>query len=159
MIRWLKRLVLLVVLFLLVAQFFRPSRSNPPIDPEQEIGARLPVDAGVAAILERSCNDCHSNRTVWPWYSTVAPVSWFIARDVNEGREEMNLSEWGTFNARKVARRLEQLCTEVTDGEMPGIPYTLLHPEAKLTDTDIQTICSWAQTARKSVPAETGGTN
>lgn len=142
---WLKRSVLVLVAILIVIQAFRPSRNNPPIDPTREISAAMTVDPIVAGIFRRSCNDCHSNRTVWPAYSQVAPASWLVAYDVRKGREELNLSEWGSYSAAKKSKKLKEMCKEVTEGEMPGSLYTLMHPQAKLSSLDVQAICSWAQ--------------
>ncbi len=91
----LRRLVIGLVLLAVAIQLIRLSKTNPPEDPAQTIEAKLKVDPPVAAILQRGCQDCHSNRTVWPWYSNVAPVSWMVIHHVNEGRERMNFSEWG----------------------------------------------------------------
>ncbi len=113
----------------------------------------------VAAILDRSCSDCHSNRTVWPWYSAVAPVSWLVAYDVNHGRSELNFSEWGLINQKKNADTLEKICKEVQDKEMPGAFYPLLHPIAKLTDSDIQTVCGWTKSVQQDFTAETKPSN
>jgi len=152
---WLKRLLLALGVFLVLAQLVRPSRTNPPIDPNLEIQASTAVDPAIAEIFERSCNDCHSNRTVWTWYSQLAPVSWLLVYDVREGREELNFSEWGAYNARRQARLLTEICTEVTDGEMPGLPYSLAHPDAKLSAGDVQAICRWTESARQAAPVRT----
>src|SRR5579884_867516 len=88
---WLKRTILTLVVLFVAIQFVRPPRTNPPINPNLEISAVHPLAPEVESIFTRSCNDCHSNRTVWPWYSGVAPSSWLVAGDVNEGRSKMNL--------------------------------------------------------------------
>src|SRR3977135_1340040 len=109
--RW--RIIGLVLLTLvIVIQFIRPPKTNPPIDPAKELHA--PPE--VAAILARSCNDCHSSRTVWPWYSNVAPISWLLYSDVTSAREAMSFSEWRTYSARKQSNRLEKICEEVKKG-------------------------------------------
>src|SRR5215217_7072163 len=82
-------------------QFVRPARTNPPAEEARAIGAHLNVTPEVAGILDRSCNDCHSNLTRWPWYSNVAPVSWFVIDHVNVGRKEMNFSEWAQYTRRE----------------------------------------------------------
>src|SRR5467141_3929811 len=110
--------ITLVVLFLAI-QFVRPARTNPAVDESQTIFARTQMTSPVAAILDRSCRDCHSNKTVWPWYSNVAPVSWFVIGHVDDGRRMMNLSEWGRYDQRKQEKKLLQICDEVTDGAMP----------------------------------------
>jgi heme-binding protein len=110
---------------------------------------RLPdlADPKVNAVLDRSCGDCHSDHTRWPWYSRTAPVSWILYRDVSKGRAKLNFSQWqqkpGTTNARM------EICDAVTDGEMPLHGYTLLHPDAKLSQEDIELICNWAESEVK----------
>ena len=83
----------------------RPDRTNPPEDPSLTFASQQYVPATVSATLERACYDCHSNRTVWPWYSAIAPVSWLVADDVEEGRKHLNFSEWGTYTRKRQASR------------------------------------------------------
>ena len=85
------------VVILVLVQLIRPAHSNPPITAGETIQARLPIDPVVDSMLIRSCNDCHSNLTVWPWYTNVAPASWLIVSDVRRGRAELNFSEWGIY--------------------------------------------------------------
>ena len=117
------------------------------------IYAKMAVPPHVVSIFERACQDCHSSQTVWPWYSRVAPVSWLIASDVNRGRSELNLSEWGRYTPRRKDRKLKEMCDQVTSGKMPMKVYTLMHPKAKLTDPDRKAMCDWANAARKSLTA------
>src|SRR5579864_8992198 len=107
---WLKRLAIALLLVLVAVQIFQPARTNPQIDPKCEIHANLAVDPAVASVLQRSCNDCHSHRTVWPWYSHVAPVSWLVVSDVNQGRQRVNFSEWGSYTAGQRSKFLEAIC-------------------------------------------------
>jgi len=148
--RWF--LILLAVVFVAI-QFSRPARTNPPVNPAHSIEANLQVSPQVAAIFDRSCNDCHSNKTVWPWYTNVAPVSWFLVNHVNEGRRDMNLSEWGSYDKDKQSHRLRDICEQVQDGEMPLSTYTPLHPKAKLSAADVQTLCDWAKAERSRISA------
>src|SRR5437763_2204064 len=124
----LKALFFLFVLLFLAAQIIRPSRANPPVDESQAIQARTQMTPEVAAIFEHSCRDCHSNNTVWPWYTNVAPISWFIASHVNDGRHNLNLSEWGRLDRDKQDRKLRQICDEISDGVMPLSTYPPLPP-------------------------------
>lgn len=87
-------------------------------------------------IAQRACFDCHSNETVWPWYSRVAPVSWLVARDVNEGREKLNFSEWPPREQDEV----DELIEVVQEGEMPMPVYLPLHPEANLSVEEKQAL-------------------
>jgi hypothetical protein len=156
MLAWLKRLAVLLVFILVAIQFFQPPRTNPSIDPKRELSANRPVDAAVGAVLERSCNDCHSYRSVWPWYSHVAPVSWLVVSDVNRGRKALNFSEWAGYPPEVQQKQLSEICKEVSEGEMPGLPYTLLHPRAKVSTTDVTAICSWTRAAAQNILATTG---
>lgn len=142
---WLSRMLVVLVLFFAVSQFVRPSRTNPPIDPVREVHAVLPVDPAVASIFARSCNDCHSNRTVWPWYSQVAPISWLVAYDVRQGRRKMNFSEWNATGKEATQTLVKEICTDVTEGEMPGRGYSLLHSEARISQSDVQAVCGWSK--------------
>ena len=147
MLLWIKRVSLAAVIFLLVIQIFRPSTSNPPVDPKREIHANLAVDPAVATLLTRACNDCHSNRTVWPWYSHLAPASWLVVSDVNRGRKALNFSEWAGYRAEVQQKQLSEICNEVSEGEMPGVAYTLMHRHAKLGTDDVATICRWTRSS------------
>lgn len=131
----------LAVLFV-AAQAIVPAKTNPPIDPAKTLEAVRPDLTEAATVMERSCRDCHSNATTWPWYSSVAPVSWLVARDVNEGRKELNISEFGTYDARTQQHKLEEACDQVKEGEMPMWIYTIQHPDAKLQPGDVDRICA-----------------
>ncbi len=119
-------------------QLIPVDRTNPPV--EREIAAALPLKS----ILKRACYDCHSNETVWPWYSRVAPVSWLVAWDVKEGREELNFSTWNRYDAEQRGKKLRESWEEVEEGEMPPWFYVALHPEARLSDRDRQILRAWA---------------
>ena len=124
-------------------QFIRPARTNPPVDESRTISAHTRITPEVATILDRSCNDCHSNQTRWPWYSNVAPVSWFVVNHVNDGRREMNFSDWAQYSQDERERYLKKICLEVKQGAMPLRSYLRLHHEAKLSSDDLKTLCDW----------------
>jgi len=148
--RW--TLIVLVCAFV-VAQFFGPARTNPPAEASQSIESRLQVTPEVSAILDRSCNDCHSNKTRWPWYAHVAPVSWFVIDHVNEGRENVNFSEWSQYTPQNADGVLRQICREVRSGMMPLSSYTPLHPGSELSTEDRQKICAWTDAERARLSA------
>ena len=142
--RMILRRILLALLVLFGAiQLIRPARTNPPVDPAKTIEAALPVDPAMAAILDRSCKDCHSNRTVWPWYSNIAPVSWLLAHDVNEARSKMNLSEWTGYSRAEAQTLLMHMCEEVSGGDMPPWDYTAVHSGTALSPAEVKTLCDW----------------
>lgn len=126
-------------------QFVRPERHNPPVEAGRSLESHVAVPAEVGSVLERACMDCHSNRTRWPWYSNVAPASWFVADHVSEGRSELNFSDWARYDPSEMGEVLEQVCREVKGGAMPLASYVVLHPEAKLSDADVRTLCDWSR--------------
>jgi len=134
--------VVLACLFL-PAQLIGPAKTNPVRDQGLSLESQLHVDPNVASILDRSCNDCHSNKTRWPWYSSVAPVSWWVIGHVNDGRRDLNFSEWGNYDKRRQSRRLDQMCELAKSGAMPLESYTPMHSGSKLSGDDLRAFCVW----------------
>jgi len=139
-VKWL--LISLVCLFILI-QLKRPARTNPAVDESQTIEAHTQMTSQAKDILDRSCRDCHSHKTEWPWYTNVAPLSWWITDHVNTGRKDLNLSEWGKLDKDRQDKKLRQICDEVEDGAMPLSSYLPMHPKAKLSEQDKKTLCDW----------------
>ena len=127
---------------LVVAQFFRPEKANPPSEPASSFEAAVRPPHQVAAIVKRACRDCHSNETVWPWYSNVSPASWLVAQDVQEGRTHLNLSEWTRFGREKASSRIREMCEQVREGQMPPWYYRPLHPRAGLNQAEMDALCN-----------------
>jgi hypothetical protein len=140
----LKRIVLGLAIVFAGMQLVRPDRTNPPIDAAQSVQAVATVPPGVDAVLRRSCYDCHSSETRWPWYSGVAPLAWGVADHVKEGRATFNLSEWGSYPVRKRVAVLEKMCDEVREGGMPLKQYLWLHRDATLSEADWKSVCDWS---------------
>jgi hypothetical protein len=139
------RVALYVLLGLFLAiQLARPARSNPPEDATQTLEALLKPPAEVNAVLARACADCHSSRTRWPWYTNIAPVSWWTVNHVEEGRRELSFSTWGTYKPRRQAHKLEEICEQMKAGEMPMASYVRAHGDAKLSAADVTLVCDWA---------------
>ncbi|MBK7876346.1 MAG: heme-binding domain-containing protein [Planctomycetes bacterium] len=135
--RILKRLALsLLVLFGLI-QLKPVHRENPPVSSD------LVAPADVKAILRRACYDCHSNETNWPWYAYVAPVSWLVQHDVEEGRGELNFSIWGNYDAGRRLSKASSALEEIDEGRMPLAPYLALHADAKLSPEDVAALKKW----------------
>lgn len=142
-----------VIVVFLGMQAVQPERTNPPVDESKTIFAHVNVPPEVKTILERSCFDCHSNQTKWPWYSYIAPSSWLVAGDVKEGRSHLNLSQWGDYNDLKQIARLDQICQELLDDKMPIKPYRLMHPNAALSKAEVDLMCDWVETERDRLMA------
>jgi hypothetical protein len=109
------------------------------------------VDAAVVRLMERSCGSCHSERTEWPLYSYIAPISWLMEHDVEEARSHMNLSQWEEYSADDQTRLLTRIAAAVRSREMPLARYTRLHPEARLSDQEVDLIYLWARAERTRV--------
>jgi len=153
--RWV--LLVLVAGFLLL-QLANPARTNPPIVPGHDISATTNAPPPqIAALLHAACYDCHSYETKWPWYSHVAPMSWLIASDVKGGRRRVNFSDWPNDHPDWAARRWENISEQLDYKEMPPAKYTMMHPEARLTDVQRKELIRWADTMAAKLKA--AGTN
>lgn len=141
--RWIKATLVATGVTLAIIQIVRPSRTNPPEQPGRSIHLVASVDPAVRRVFERSCNDCHSNSTIWPWYSHVAPVSWIVAGDVHRGRRALNLSDWGGYTPKQQTELLQDMCEEVSQGEMPDALYVTMHGKARLNAAEKQQLCDW----------------
>lgn len=146
---WPKRIAVATVFLLMAIQLIPVNRSNPTVEPSRTISATLAMPDDVKVVFERSCNNCHSNETAWPWYSYVAPVSWIVAHDVHQARKVMNLSEWSTYSAQRKEDRLEEICEQVIKGDMPDRKYAIFHRKAKLTPQERDAVCQWSEDARQ----------
>lgn len=129
-------------------QFYRPDRTVPPIVEAQTLEASTQVPENVEQILTRSCNDCHTYKTNYPWYAQVAPASIFLANHINEGRQSLNLSVWNTYETNRKRRKLDQMCDQVTEREMPLPSYLWIHWSAKLSEEDIKVLCDWTESEK-----------
>jgi len=134
------------VIIFAAAQLVRPERANPTTDASRTIQAHVGTANGLVAVLDRACRDCHSNATVWPWYTQIAPASWLMAYGVTKGRKAVTFSEWAAYSAEQQRLLLAVSCDDARSGKMPG-PYTLLHPEARLSAQEVETICAAARQA------------
>ena len=137
-------ILLAIPVLLAGVQFVPVGRSNPAVESE------VPAPENVRAILRRACYDCHSNETVWPWYSRVAPVSWLLVRDVREGRKELNFSAWNRMPAPQQVKKQKKIWEEVAEGEMPPWLYIGIHRNAALSAEDRSALRSWTLAAGSS---------
>jgi len=134
-----------VVVLFAAAQLVRPERTNPPIDPARALQAQAGIKPQYVAVLDRACNDCHSNTTRWPWYTEIAPLSWIWAGGVKHGRKAVNFSEWAGYSPDQQKSLLTLSCQDAKQGRMPMGAYVSLHPEARLSAADIETLCTVAK--------------
>ncbi len=131
-----------VLAVLALIQVVRPPRGNPPV------AADLQASPEVKRVLRRACYDCHSNETIWPWYSHVAPVSWLVSYDVQAGRKALNFSDWGTLSAAEQAELRGEIAESIAEGEMPPWYYSPMHPDARLSPADVSLLDAWTGPSR-----------
>jgi hypothetical protein len=149
---WVKRGLMAVAAIFAAAQFFGPARTNPPTDSALHMYSQLKMTAEEQRVFRGACADCHSNDTVWPWYSRVAPVSWWTIDHVNHARSHMNVSEWGRFPPRTQAALLDEMCEQVREGAMPLPSYQPMHPAAQFTPEQRRAFCEWTAAMQPRVP-------
>lgn len=147
----------LTILFLVLVgiQFIQPSKDNQYADMRFDVGKVVHVPDSVERLLRRSCYDCHSNYTDYPWYSNIQPGGWLMDHDIKEGKSHLNFQEFalleprGNFATKQAYQRhlLEEVSEIVRSGEMPLKPYLWLHEEARLTEAERKTISDWARNA------------
>ncbi|MFP5261201.1 MAG: heme-binding domain-containing protein [Blastocatellia bacterium] len=152
MLKVLKWSAIVAAVIFAAAQFIRPAKTNPPVEEARTLQAHLKVPPQVDGVFRRACYDCHSNETTWPWYSNIAPASWFLTDHVDHGRRHLNFSDWAQPDRhaadKGAAAQLDEICKEVKGRGMPLRSYLILHPGAELSDEDIKVICDWAESER-----------
>jgi len=136
---------------IILMQAYPVERPAVSMDNPNDLIKSAEVPGDVAQLLRSACYDCHSNETVYPWYSYVAPVKWLVYRDTEEGRKELNFSDWGAMKKMDQATALDDISSEVEEGDMPMKIYPLMHPDAKLSDEDRQKIMDWADATMETL--------
>lgn len=129
---------------LLVIQAFQPARNKGSKTGPQDLAHTVPVPAGVQQLLNQACYDCHSNQTAYPWYSYLQPFAWWQKRHVTEGKQQLNFTTFGTYSHRRQASKLKAIAGTLNDGSMPLPSYTWVHPAARLSSAEKQTLAGWA---------------
>ncbi|MBP6756677.1 MAG: heme-binding domain-containing protein [Bacteroidia bacterium] len=152
----LKRIGIAFIVVFIVIQVFRINKTITPVNEQTDFMAVTQTNPEVATILKNACYDCHSNQPTYPWYTSVAPVSWWIKNHINEGSKHLNFSIWQTYTVKRKDHKLEECVEMIEEGEMPMNSYTWMHPEAKLTDAQKQLLIDWfkAEKAKLNYVAE-----
>lgn len=144
-----KKIAVVLLVVLVGMQFYRPEKNQAVGDYVAAFESETQPPVEVKNILKTACYDCHSANTEYPWYNNIAPVSYWLADHVNEGKEHLNFSDWENYTVKKKDHKLEELIEEVKEGKMPLNEYTWTHADAKLTQEQIAALVSWADEARK----------
>jgi Haem-binding domain len=141
-----KWIVLGGIAALILIQFIQPRRTNPPVVPSRSLEAHMDVPPDVQGMFKRSCYDCHSSATVWPWYSRVAPISWYVVHDVNEGRSHVNFQNWeAQVSPKEGLEHLGLSCKLVREGKMPPADYRTMHSGTDVSPQETSALCAWTQ--------------
>lgn len=151
--KFLRRLLLLLLLAFIVIQFFRPAKNKAASISKNDISTLYAVPADVQTILKTSCYDCHSNNTVYPWYAEVQPVAWWLNEHIVDGKKDLNFSEFASYRLRRQYRKLEEINELVKENEMPLESYLWVHKDAKLNEQQKLTLANWVAAVRDTLKA------
>lgn len=145
-----RKILLALLIAVLAIQFFQIDKSNPTVDTAVDFITMTQPPQQLAPLLKDVCYDCHSNQSTYPWYTYIQPVGWWVRKHILDAREELNFSSWGTYNARRVDKKLEEMAEEVQEGEMPLPSYTWMHAKARLSDAQRAEFADWVQSLRNA---------
>jgi len=149
-----KKIGVVLALALIVIQFFRPEKNITTQPATTHISKLYTVPADVEQILVNACYDCHSNNTVYPWYSNIQPVAWWLADHVKDGKKHLNFDTYTTYNLRRQYHKMEEVVEQVEANEMPMKSYKLAHSNARLTDAQKQLLITWANSVMNTMKAQ-----
>lgn len=138
-----KNILLTILILLILIQFIRVDQTNPESKVESNYFIVASVPTHVQSIMEESCFDCHSNQTIYPWYSKVAPASWFLNQHIKEGRKKINFSEWDVYSTEDQVKIMEECIEEIKENKMPLKSYVLIHSKAKLSNEEKDALIQW----------------
>lgn len=139
--------IVVIVLFVafIIAQFFRPNRAQTPVVESETLQSSVSVPEKVEKILARSCSDCHTNATNYPWYSKITPFNFFLDEHIEEGRRKLNFSVWNKFETSRKKRKFDEICEQVKENLMPLPSYLWIHRDARLSEEDKKVLCDWTE--------------
>ncbi|MDE3740719.1 heme-binding domain-containing protein [Maribacter polysaccharolyticus] len=144
----LKKIAVILLLVLVAMQFYRPVKNSSQENHVAQFIAETNPSKEVQGVLQNACYDCHSNNTDYPWYSMIAPVSYWLADHVEEGKEELNFSAWESYSDKRKSHKLEEVVEVIEAGEMPLKSYTWVHSEAILTKAQKEAVMAWANQSK-----------
>ncbi|MGV3460271.1 MAG: heme-binding domain-containing protein [Flavobacterium sp.] len=146
-----KKILWALAVLLIGLQFFQPIRNDSGVVNPTHIERLYAIPPDIKAILVRSCYDCHSDRTRYPWYSRIQPGAWYMSGHIEKGKEELNLSRFGEYSARRQRNKLRAMSGQIKSGEMPLASYTLIHGEADLSQHEKQVLMDWLEALQDSI--------
>ena len=150
-----QRVGLILVGLVILLQFIPMAKNNGDVVIEQDISACVPVSEEVKQVLKTSCNDCHSNSTVYPWYSHIQPIGFWLNHHVNEGKDELNFNVFATYKKKRQLHKLDEIIEMVESGEMPLGSYTLIHKNATLNAQQVMLLINWSKASKQHLQRDT----
>jgi len=144
----LKKILFLILIVFVIAQFFGPDKNNGDLASLDTFVSETKPSDEVMVVLKQGCFDCHSNYTRYPWYNKITPVNYWLDGHVKNGKEELNFSKWNEYSIKRKDHKMEEVIEMVEKKEMPLPSYTWTHKDAILTETQINAIIDWAQKVR-----------
>ena len=149
--RWVKKILLAILVVIIVIQFIQPARNKSGQVLSSDISKLYSIPAPVQSVLKNACYDCHSNNTNYPWYSNIQPGGWWLASHIRGGKAELNFSEFGDYSSRKQRSKLNSIAKTIEDGTMPFASYTFIHKNARLTKDQKAVLINWANSTKDSL--------
>lgn len=152
--KFVKPVLIVLLIVLVIIQFFHPAKNQSTGHSLNDIAVVYNEPYNVRTILNKACNDCHSNNTRYPWYNQIQPVAWWLDNHVRDGKHELNFNEIGTYNLRRQYHKMEEIAEDIKKDEMPLTSYTLIHTDAKLTAQEKATLTDWVNSIRATMKAK-----
>jgi hypothetical protein len=149
-----RKFLIVLLIILIVIQFIRPAKNLSNNLLASDITHIYTIPENVLGIFKKSCNDCHSNNTIYPWYAQIQPVGWWLNNHIRSGKRALNLSEFGTYTIGRQYKKFDDIADEVKEGEMPLSSYTLIHTHSRLTDSEKQILENWCENIRDTIKSK-----
>ncbi len=147
-----KKILIGICVVIIAIQFIHPAK-NVSGNKSNDISTKYPMPDSVSVIITKACADCHSNKTVYPWYANIQPIGLWLGHHVDEGKSEINFNEFASYRVGKQNHKLKEVIEQVQEGEMPLSSYTLIHKEAILTEAEKTTLINWCQKIMDTIQA------
>ena len=149
-----KKIIWIALVVFIAIQFIQPARNTSNKILPTDITMLYRVPDSVQSLLKTACYDCHSNNTMYPWYSRIQPGAWFMANHVKSGKEDLNFSEFGSYSLRKQQHKLKSIVEEINEGDMPITSYKLMHSNARLDEHEKAVLVDWATQTKDSLTSK-----
>jgi len=143
--KFLKKIGVVLLIALVVAQFFGPEKNDGNLDTVNAFIAETNPPAEVTQILKTTCFDCHSAKTNYPWYNNITPVNYWLDEHIRDGKKHLDFSKWSEYSLKRKEHKMDELYEEVEKKEMPLNSYTWTHADANLTQAQIDAVVAWAK--------------